>query len=233
MLTNFGLSKNEAKAYIILLKHGPQTASDLAYKASIPRAKIYSTINRLVKKELAMIISSKPIIVDAHEPEYAFKRFLLQYENILKDLKVMISSLDAIRVSSMVEKRYKVVDMNDPFIDKVILDARESIDIIADKHVINMIHEMLASINAKVRILINDQYDLASNGKVEVRISDLSMINLIMIDNRWLIIIDTNLDRCYMFDDKPLVNMYLKIFNDQWDSCSINTLSQEQLRQRS
>ncbi|RMF29926.1 MAG: hypothetical protein D6752_05050, partial [Candidatus Nitrosothermus koennekii] len=113
ILEEFGLSKNEAKAYLTLLIHGPQNSSDLAYKASIPRAKVYSVINRLVKKDLVVLINKKPIIVDAIPPMNAFDELIKHYEVLTKNVKHGIDLLEKVRIenrrSLVLDKRYNII----------------------------------------------------------------------------------------------------------------------------
>jgi HTH-type transcriptional regulator, sugar sensing transcriptional regulator len=58
LLSSFGLSDYEARAYIGLLRSQPATAYEVARSAGIPTSKIYETINRLLDKNLAQPVSA-------------------------------------------------------------------------------------------------------------------------------------------------------------------------------
>lgn len=49
-LYKYGLSPNEAKAYIALVTHGPLNAKKVSLLTNIPFTKIYSVLNSLIKK---------------------------------------------------------------------------------------------------------------------------------------------------------------------------------------
>ena len=56
ILTEIGLSSNEAKVYLTLLKEGSTTAGDIAKKSKVYRTNVYEALNRLVEKGLASYV---------------------------------------------------------------------------------------------------------------------------------------------------------------------------------
>jgi sugar-specific transcriptional regulator TrmB len=72
----FSLSEYEARAYIALILVGPSGISKLSRITGIPRTKCYSVVKSLVSKGLAMRVSSKPLILDAVNPEIASSKLV-------------------------------------------------------------------------------------------------------------------------------------------------------------
>ncbi len=54
--TQLGLSENEAKAYITLLKENPLTAYEVAKSAAIPTSKIYEVVRKLESRQMVQAI---------------------------------------------------------------------------------------------------------------------------------------------------------------------------------
>jgi len=69
-LQEIGLTKNEAKIYLLLLRNNEVSASDLANKADLDRSFTYSILNNLVSKGLAAhIIKTDKKYFSASDPE--------------------------------------------------------------------------------------------------------------------------------------------------------------------
>ena len=60
-LEELGLTTNEAKAYIQLLKTGPVTAGNLAKKTDIHRSRVYEALERMVNKGIIKLVKAKQV----------------------------------------------------------------------------------------------------------------------------------------------------------------------------
>lgn len=58
-LIELGLSENEAKAYIALVKKNPATAYEVALGSNIPTSKIYGVLSRLQEKEVVSVLEDE------------------------------------------------------------------------------------------------------------------------------------------------------------------------------
>jgi sugar-specific transcriptional regulator TrmB len=67
-LQMLGLTLNEARTYLTLLKKGALKASELAFLSHVPRSKLYATMRLLDKKGLVHIAPSKPETFTAVSP---------------------------------------------------------------------------------------------------------------------------------------------------------------------
>lgn len=59
-LTEFGLPKNAAKAFVTLLKKNPATGYEIGNRAGIPRSAIYSVLQRLEAMNLVNVVGTSP-----------------------------------------------------------------------------------------------------------------------------------------------------------------------------
>ena len=59
ILTNLGLSKNEAKIYLELLNLGQTTAVEIAKKAKLHRTNVYDALERLIEKGVVAYVSKE------------------------------------------------------------------------------------------------------------------------------------------------------------------------------
>ena len=60
LLQNIGFSQYEARAYLALLQQSSVTGYELAKNSGIPASKIYQILNRLIERELILVIDSEP-----------------------------------------------------------------------------------------------------------------------------------------------------------------------------
>jgi len=67
-LRHIGLTEYESRLYLVLVKMGPVKASELSFRAQIPRTKAYGAINELERKGLLRIIPGKPDVYSPASP---------------------------------------------------------------------------------------------------------------------------------------------------------------------
>lgn len=94
-LVELGLSDNEAKAYIVLIKENPLTAYEIAKKSAVPSSKIYEVIRKLESREMVQAIHGErlkmyvPVSLDEfiHNFKSRIEIGLSTIRDELKDLK--------------------------------------------------------------------------------------------------------------------------------------------------
>jgi HTH-type transcriptional regulator, sugar sensing transcriptional regulator len=91
ILEDVGLSKREAKAYLVLLKLGSSTIGEVVKQTEIPSSKIYEVLDRLMAKGLvSYIIKKHQKNFQAADPEMilsSFEERKKQFEKLLPSLK--------------------------------------------------------------------------------------------------------------------------------------------------
>ena len=93
ILTNLGLSENEAKTYLATLELGQSSAQTIAQKARIKRTTAYSILEGLVKKDFILKVKKE----DHHQylaenPKILAERFKAHqksFENVLPELEAI------------------------------------------------------------------------------------------------------------------------------------------------
>lgn len=89
-------SEYEARAFIALVLAGPSEVSKIASLAGIPRTKCYSVVRSLISKGVAIRIASKPLVVDAVNPELILSRIAEEACSRARDRAAKISQLISI-----------------------------------------------------------------------------------------------------------------------------------------
>jgi len=96
-LRKVGLTGNEAKVYLELLKRGSLSANDLAKKISMDRTLTYTVLNHLIEKGLVnYVIKQKKKFFEAADPDHLMNPVKLQ-EAFVKDLIPQLSKIEKIK----------------------------------------------------------------------------------------------------------------------------------------
>lgn len=166
-LEEFGLSRYEARIYYSMLARGPISASELAYYAEIPRTKVYPTLQKLEKKNLATVSDTKPIMCTAIAPEEAFDEIIHEQINKINAMNMLVSNLKALsdesrRNSGVREGRHRRLAIGRVLeeLKSMISGAGESIMVITDQVGARLVRECREQLtvagrrNVYVRIIV-------------------------------------------------------------------------------
>lgn len=104
-LTSFGLTQNEAKAYLALLQLKRANARAIAKLSNLPRQEIYRVLPRLEKLGIVAVILGKPTRFLAIHPEEVLSELIERQQEVLTR---QISELR--RKKSMLESELKKVE---------------------------------------------------------------------------------------------------------------------------
>lgn len=251
-LEDFGISKYEARAYITLLEKGILGASDIAYHSNLPRTKIYTTLKKLEKKGLSMIVEHKPLSVSAISPQEAFAEIVRLNETRLKNMKKIVQLLkrieDAKKISGIEEKKYTILDPK--FVDQKVCEhiqfSKSAITAMVDSwglSILNRNKDALTSAiyrGVDVKLLISSQCLGNSNIKslpkgLEIRLHHFSD-SIMIVDSSKIISIDSTNGKAAilsLFD--PIGEGYKHLFEERWINAlkidSIETFDHKMLMQ--
>jgi HTH-type transcriptional regulator, sugar sensing transcriptional regulator len=107
-----GFSKNEAKAYMTLLKQSPLNGYEISKKSGVPRSMVYAVIARLVAQEAIMELRTEPptyIPVPVKELIMNRKRQTEETLNFLeKELQVIEKPVE-VNVIKHIEERKQII----------------------------------------------------------------------------------------------------------------------------
>jgi sugar-specific transcriptional regulator TrmB len=87
ILKNFDLSEYESKTYCSLVSSGPSKVSEISRDSQVPQAKVYETLERLMKKQLVEILNVTPKKFKAVAPDIALRDLVDEKQKHLDVLK--------------------------------------------------------------------------------------------------------------------------------------------------
>jgi sugar-specific transcriptional regulator TrmB len=233
-LEEFGLSRYEARAYMTLLGKGPLSAGELAYYANLPRTKVYSTLTKLAKKGLAVIIQGKPLVCTAVSPDEAFGESLSAQESKIRSMRSTMTKLQKIseegsKPRGAAEHRYLTLTADSVLttINELILDAKEEISCLIDGWGLRIISQcknaMLKSVSNKISIKIlvskdcmdSELLSLIPNG-ASLRFGE-SGTNLFVFDKYTVVIVNSNNGKGALFRSADILSsVYGRSFDIAW-----------------
>ena len=243
-LEEFGLSKYEAQAYVTLITKGTISASELAYYSNLPRTKVYPTLLKLVKKKLAIISKSKPIMCTGISPEDAFDEIVQEQINKVNGMNSLVTKLkqvseDSKKARGSEEKRYFHLTPNYVFkqLETMIDGSKNSIHVMVDSWGLNLIsqcknniiHALRKNIDIKLIIpptLIGTETFQAIPDSVKIKTDDISF-NSITFDDSEILMINSNNGKGAIFSSTEVLGTnQAKLFEQTWKNASkINNLS--------
>ena len=243
-LEEFGLSKYEARAYVTLITKGTISASELAYYSNLPRTKVYPTLLKLVKKKLAIISKSKPIMCTGISPEDAFDEIVQEQINKVNGMNSLVTKLkqvseDSKKARGSEEKRYFHLTPNYVFkqLETMIDGSKNSIHIMVDSWGLNLIsqcknnliHALRKNIDIKLIIpptLVGTETFQAIPDGVKIKTDDISF-NSITFDDSEILMINSNNGKGAIFSSTGVLGTnQAKLFEQTWKNASkINNLS--------
>ncbi len=84
-LRSLGLTTYEARAYLVLVKRGVMTSTEIAREARIPQPRVYDVLRGLEEKGLILVSEGRPRLYRAEEPRVALKRLLEAIERRIRE----------------------------------------------------------------------------------------------------------------------------------------------------
>ena len=86
-LSQFGFSKNEAKAYIYLLTQSPATGYEISQNSGVPRSAIYDILKKMELRGLVSTIGNKPIKYIPLSTNQLSQNLTSQFEHNISEFK--------------------------------------------------------------------------------------------------------------------------------------------------
>ncbi len=104
-LSSLGLSNNEFKAYITLVRGGVSTARKLSGSCGVPRTKIYLILKKLMERDLVYALPETPVKYAPNSPVEAFQEYLSFRKD--KTSQQVISLVESKEFVSQLEEIYR------------------------------------------------------------------------------------------------------------------------------
>ncbi len=93
-LSQFGFSKNEAKAYIYLLTQSPATGYEISQNSGVPRSAIYDILKKMELRGLVSTIGNKPIKYIPLSTNQLSQNLTSQFEHNINEFKKKAGKLN-------------------------------------------------------------------------------------------------------------------------------------------
>ena len=243
-LEEFGLSKYEAQAYVTLITKGTISAGELAYYSNLPRTKVYPILLKLVKKKLAIISKSKPIMCTGIAPEDAFDEIVQEQINKVNAMNSLVTKLkqvseDSKKARGSEEKRYFHLTPNYVFkqLETMIDASKTSIHAIIDSWGLSLfsqcknllVHAVRKNIDVKIiippSVVGTETFQAIPNG-VKIKTADISYNSITFDDSEILMINSNNGKGAIFLSTEVLGTNQAKLFEQTWkNAAKINNLS--------
>ncbi|UCG95126.1 MAG: TrmB family transcriptional regulator [archaeon] len=88
-LRKIGMTEYEARIYLVLVKHGSQSAKEIATKSGVPKNRIYESVERLQREGFIEEIPGTPKRYSAVNPEGPLGERLESLEDAKKNLEAL------------------------------------------------------------------------------------------------------------------------------------------------
>lgn len=92
IMTSLGFSTYEARAYEALVREHPLTGYELSGRSGIPRSKVYESIERLVRKEMAIPVEGNPVRYVPVPPDEVVRRLTSDFTKSIDTLTDLFRS---------------------------------------------------------------------------------------------------------------------------------------------
>jgi sugar-specific transcriptional regulator TrmB len=134
-LQQLNFTQYESKAYLGLLKQGDITGYELAKISGVPASKIYQVLNKLIAKEVVIVVDSDPARYTPIPPHEVLNRLRNDYNKNLDSL------------SQSLEKVYKQKEFTDNYIWNI--TGREGI--------LNRVNEFISHARQSIHLSVWDE----------------------------------------------------------------------------
>lgn len=108
----FGFSLYESKAYITLVKYGILSAPSIAKHSTVPKSKVYETLENLLKKRVIEEFPGSPKKFRPRSPAFVFKELISQKKEDLKQIETSAGILKT-KLEMMINNTEKTYISND------------------------------------------------------------------------------------------------------------------------
>lgn len=230
-IEGIGLTRNEAKVYVELLRCGPVSAGELAKKVGIHRSRVYEALDRIMDRGLAeSVIVSKKRSFQARDPN-ALIGFLDEKREMLKQMVPDLKKLQARRDTQQEVHTYQGVGGLKVLLREA-LKTKEYLVFGAPKESVDIMkpffwkNHNLKRMEAKIRckMIFNEELrqwaDPLKNRLTQIRFLRKAFHNLtetIIFDCNVAIIVWSPKPLGILIKDQDLADSYRSFFEVMWN----------------
>lgn len=148
IMSRFGYTGNEARAYVALLQQSPATGYELASRGSVPRSAIYSILKRLEQSGVVNVIPGKPSRYTPISPD----RLIAHLESrFTQDLDGFRSAVSQIMETQIEASTWTVSGYDSALAEamRLLREARESVVCSYWRHEAEQLSPVLSEVAAR------------------------------------------------------------------------------------
>ena len=238
LLTDAGLTKNEAKVYLALLRIGKSKSGKIVGKAGISGGKVYETLNKLIDKGLVEISNEEGIkVFSAADPESILLYMEERKDEILEQtnkLSSILPELQKIRdfVKPM-ERVYLIKGMKGirPLVYGVLREAKSTIKIMGLRSTKDeqyniyweQWHLERIRLNKKAKLLSTDRDTPYWNFFKKLKLTNIRYIHqispcaIMIIDNHTFILSYEDEFTCIHIFSEHISKSFSSFFDGLWE----------------
>ncbi len=239
-LEQVGLSKNETKVYFALLELGQDSANPIIKKSGIPNSKLYSTIEKLIKKGLASyVIKNNVKYFQASDPKNLIELLNTKEKQIVQQKERIKEILPQIETRRKLGKEKQEATVYESMSGiKVALNYLLETLNPGDEYYVFTLGEELAEENAinffrnyhhertmkkikvkllgpeKIRAVVNTHHEYSDS---EVRFTEKELpIGTFVFKNHIMILVWGETPTAFLIKSKTIFEHYTKLFDSFW-----------------
>ena len=237
MLTDIGLSENEATVYIASISIGPSTILELSKETSLPRTTVYGIVEQL-KKSGIMFKEVKGFKhrYTAERPDKLSKVFKNRYSEFEKNIPEL-EKIYGSKEGDTTIKTYEGINAIKGVYEDLLSDIKPGEEYLVlsdqeqwqkiDKDYFTKFLERRAKLPIKIKMLLQDspaarhslKYQRNYNAEVRILPNRVRLTtNLIIIPKRVVVHQITSPIFAMTMENKNIINMHRESFNIMWES---------------
>ncbi|RXK18247.1 TrmB family transcriptional regulator [Macrococcus sp. DPC7161] len=150
-LTHFGLNTYEAKCYIALIQNGQSNGYQISKTSTVPRARIYDTLTKLIEKGIVFKHEAEQTTYTALDYSELLQKFQTQYNDVIRSLETQFEALPKTQNETLlIQTFHQEMHIKDK-IEEIIKNAK-TIYISCFPAIYKCISEKIAACNPNIEV---------------------------------------------------------------------------------
>lgn len=200
-LMHLGLSSYEAKCYLACIKLGKTTGYQISKLSTVPRARIYDTLDKLIEKKIVSKIDEAEQVYYIALPYQTFiNRKRQEYDSTINDLQSNLNSIETVKPEDIIIKTYRRKEDILIKTREIINNAKSNLYVSLWPGTLSSIAEMLSELDISIKgILFSEEHPLQHNNP-ELYLHRHTNYTDTINDKKWFIIINDQGEMIYGSD---------------------------------
>ncbi|MCE4956339.1 TrmB family transcriptional regulator [Macrococcoides caseolyticum] len=200
-LMHLGLSSYEAKCYLACIKLGKTTGYQISKLSTVPRARIYDTLDKLIEKQIVSKIDVADQVYYVALPYQTFiARKRQEYDTTMNNLQTNLNTIDTVTPKDIVIKTYQNKKDILSKINDIISNAKHTLYVSLWPGTLENVKTMLNENDISIKGIVFDNQHGLKNEAHQIYIHRHTRYTHSITDKRWFIIINDQSEMIYGSD---------------------------------